>query len=86
MEGLKNEQTETLTPTAGAEVIKEGENKQEVSLGKFKDVQALLSAYGALEAEFTKIASRITHYEVDGNMLMLLSNGEVHAIFQAVNR
>ena len=40
----------------------------------------------ALEAEFTKIASRITHYEVDGNMLMLLSNGEVHAILQAVNR
>ena len=40
----------------------------------------------ALEAEFTEIASRITHYEVDGNMLMLLSNGEVHAILQAVNR
>ncbi len=38
----------------------------------------------ALETEFTKIASRVTHYEVDGDMLMLLSNGEVQAILQAV--
>lgn len=38
----------------------------------------------ALEAEFTKIISQITHYEVDGDMLLLLSNGELHAILQAV--
>jgi heat shock protein HslJ len=38
----------------------------------------------ALEAEFTKIISQITHYEVDGDMLLLLSNGELHAILQAI--
>ena len=38
----------------------------------------------ALEAEFTKIISQITHYEVDGDMLLLLSNGELQAILQAV--
>ena len=63
MEQLKNEQTETLTPTAEAEKIVEGENKIEVSLGKFKDVQSLLSAYGALEAEFTKRCQKIKQLE-----------------------
>jgi hypothetical protein len=38
----------------------------------------------ALEAEFTKIISQITQYEVDGDMLLLLSNGELHAILQAI--
>lgn len=37
----------------------------------------------ALEAEFTKVISQATHYEIDGDMLLLLSNGELHAVFQA---
>ena len=37
----------------------------------------------ALEAEFSAILDRATHYEVDGNILMILSNGEVQAILMA---
>ena len=37
----------------------------------------------ALEAEFSAILDRATHYEVDGNILMILSNGEVQAILIA---
>ena len=37
----------------------------------------------ALEAEFSTILDRATHYEVDGNILMILSNGEVQAILMA---
>lgn len=37
-----------------------------------------------LESKFAEILSTITHYEIDGDMLMLLSNGEVRAILKAV--
>ena len=37
-----------------------------------------------LEAELSKILEDATHYEIDGDMLMLLSNGEMQAVFQAV--
>jgi hypothetical protein len=66
MEKLENEQTELLSQTAEAEKQREektGERKSEVSLGKFKDVDALLSAYGSLEAEFTKRCQRIKELE-----------------------
>ena len=36
-----------------------------------------------LETEFSAVLSRATHYEVDGNILMILSNGEVQAILMA---
>ena len=36
-----------------------------------------------LERQFQEILSRTTHYEIDGDMLMLLSNGEVQVILQA---
>ena len=36
-----------------------------------------------LETEFIAILDRATHYEVDGNILMILSNGEVQAILRA---
>lgn len=36
-----------------------------------------------LEVEFTKILNRATHYEVDGDMLLILSNGEMQAVLQA---
>lgn len=36
-----------------------------------------------LEMQFTQIVERTTHYEVDGDMLMLLSNGEMQAVLQA---
>ena len=36
-----------------------------------------------LETQFVEILDRATHYEVDGNILMILSNGEVQAILMA---
>lgn len=37
-----------------------------------------------MEAEFTKILNRATHYEIDGDMLLILSNGEMQAVLQAI--
>ena len=62
-----NEQTKVLTEQTavaeediGNDVVKE---KQEVSLGKFKDVSALKGAYDSLQAEFTKRCQRIKELE-----------------------
>ena len=62
MEEIKNEQTTLLTQTAEAE-IDEGGQKSEVSLGKFKDVGALLNAYNSLQSEFTKRCQKIKELE-----------------------
>ena len=62
MEELKNEQTEVKSHPAEAEQ-NEGEGVAEVSLGKFKDVNALLSAYNSLESEFTKRCQKIKELE-----------------------
>lgn len=62
MEKLDNEQTELESQAAEAEKVV-GDEKREVSLGKFKSVDALLSAYGSLEAEFTKRCQRIKELE-----------------------
>ncbi len=63
MEELKNEQTDFKDiDTAGAEeTISDQEEK--VSLGKFKDVNALLSAYNSLQAEFTKRCQKLKELE-----------------------
>lgn len=37
----------------------------------------------ARETAFVKMLEGVTHYEMDGPMLMLLSNGELHAVMQA---
>ena len=62
MEEVKNEQISLETQTAEAEMTK-GEDKGEVSLGKFKDVGALLSAYNSLQSEFTKRCQKIKELE-----------------------
>ena len=62
MEQLKNEQTVSETQTAAAEEIN-GVTKEQVSLGKFKDVNALIHAYNSLQAEFTKRCQRIKELE-----------------------
>ena len=62
MEKEKNEQILPQTQTAEAEVNK-GEDKGEISLGKFKDVGALLNAYNSLQSEFTKRCQRIKELE-----------------------
>ena len=62
MEKEKNEQILPQTQTAEAEVTK-GEDKGEISLGKFKDVGALLNAYNSLQSEFTKRCQKIKELE-----------------------
>jgi hypothetical protein len=64
MEELKNEQTEQNSQTAVAEKDL-GESNCEVSLGKFKDVSALLSAYNSLQSEFTKRCQRVKELETE---------------------
>lgn len=56
------EQIATLSHTAEAEETK-GEKNEAISLGKFKDVNALLSAYDSLQAEFTKRSQRLRELE-----------------------
>lgn len=64
MEENKNEQTATVqTQTAEADIENTGEGKVEVSLGKFKDVGALVNAYNSLQAEFTKRCQRLKELE-----------------------
>ena len=62
MEEKINEQTLTDTQTAVAEDNKGGK-KEEVSLGKFKDVGALINAYNSLQSEFTKRCQKIKELE-----------------------
>ncbi len=62
MEKPNNEQTELNVQPAVAEE-KDGTKQEQVSLGKFKNVEALLSAYNSLEAEFTKRCQKIKELE-----------------------
>ncbi len=64
MEENKNEQISTqITQTVEADIENTGEDKVEVSLGKFKDVGALVNAYNSLQAEFTKRCQRLKELE-----------------------
>ena len=40
----------------------------------------------ALEMELIKILSKTTHYDIDLDMLMLMQNGEVLAVFKALSQ
>lgn len=62
MDELKNEKTQTDNEIAVAKEIDVAQNGQ-VSLGKFKDVNALIHAYNSLQAEFTKRCQRIKELE-----------------------
>ncbi len=62
MEQLNSEQIDVSAQTAVAEVDK-GERISEISLGKFKDVNALLNAYNSLQSEFTKRCQKIKELE-----------------------
>ncbi len=56
------EQNKPVSQTAEAEKVL-GEKEGLLSLGKFKDVNALLNAYNSLEAEFTKRSQRLKELE-----------------------
>ena len=60
-----NEQTKIFETQPAEAEDKVGENKDQVSLGKFKDVFALKSAYDSLQSEFTKRCQRIKELECE---------------------
>ena len=62
MEEKINEQTLSNAQPATAEE-KIGAFNEQVSLGKFKDVGALLNAYNSLQSEFTKRCQKIKELE-----------------------
>ena len=62
MEERTNEQTLNCAQPATAEE-KTGADNEQVSLGKFKDVGALLNAYNSLQSEFTKRCQKIKELE-----------------------
>ena len=62
MEELINEQITAETHPEASEKV-EGDKKTGISLGKFKDVNALLNAYNSLESEFTKRCQKIKELE-----------------------
>ena len=55
---------------------------------KFSNVAStrMLCREADLESQFAQILDRTTHYEIDGEMLMLLSNGEMQAVLKAAER
>ena len=67
MEEMKKENGDALNDKTerGMEKVALGEQKGSAELGKFKDVNALLQAYTALEAEFTRRSQRLKALERD---------------------
>lgn len=66
MNELINEQTQVVSESQSDdnEVVQEQASEiEQVSLGRFKDVSALLTAYNSLQAEFTKRCQRIKELE-----------------------
>ncbi len=84
MNQMQNEQvSQDITPDA-VQKVTEGE-MVDTSLGKFKDVNALLNAYNSLQSEFTKRCQRIKELEgasakekldEDNNESIQVPNGE----------
>lgn len=65
MEQFNNEQINSTPETAAAEEKVVSGAEGEISLGKFKDVTALLNAYNSLQSEFTKRCQRIKELETN---------------------
>ena len=66
MNDTLNEQAEAVSQVAEAK-NKIGEDSS-ASLGKFKDVNALLAAYNSLQSEFTKRCQRIKELEAENRV------------------
>ena len=52
---------------------------------KNRPLASTMMACPGMEQEdaFTKMLESVTHYDMDGPMLLLLSDGELRAVFQA---
>ena len=60
----------------------EGERRA-LKIGPLASTKMMCPTDAALERQFTAALEATTHYDIDGPMLLLLSNGELKAIFQA---
>lgn len=56
--------------------------KRAISFGELAGTRMMCPNIN-LETQLIKIISQATHYEIDGDMLLLLSNGELQAVFKA---
>lgn len=61
----------------------DGENYT-ISLGQVGTTMMLCPENGQLESRFTQMLGGVTHYDIDGDKLLLLENGAIKAIFQAL--
>ncbi len=52
-------------------------------IGAIASTRMLCPGDGGEEQAFVEALMRTTHYEIDGAMLLLLNNGELHAILEA---
>ena len=58
--------------------------KQAISFGQVGTTMMLCPENGQLESRFTQMLGGVTHYDIDGDKLLLLENGAIKAIFQAL--
>ncbi|MGN1060206.1 MAG: hypothetical protein ACI4QN_00585 [Candidatus Coproplasma sp.] len=80
---MKDNRTEELQATANTA---EAEKKEEIAAGpkKFKDVQALVDAYTALEAEFTRRSQRLKELEANKEQVAPAQAASAQALSSAV--
>ena len=55
-----------------------------LNLGQVGTTMMLCPENGELESKFVGVLGEVTHYDIDGDKLLLLSNGVIKAIFQAM--
>ena len=55
-----------------------------INFGQVGTTMMLCPENGELEALFTQMLGTVTHYDIDGDKLLLLSGGAIKAIFKAV--
>lgn len=83
---MKDNRTENLQATANtAEAETKEETINEIAAGpkKFKDVQALIDAYTALEAEFTRRSQRLKELEANKEQVAPAQAASAQALSQA---
>lgn len=73
---MKDNRTENLKATAN-DAAAEQEEEIAAGLKKFKDVQALIDAYTALEAEFTRRSQRLKELEASKENAPVQTENEV---------
>jgi heat shock protein HslJ len=58
-------------------------DKLELRFSSLGSTKMLCPTNESLEMELVKILSQTTHYDIDYDMLMLMSNGDIIAVFKA---